>query len=146
MPHGKLRTRYWFILGRDTRPFSRSYCREPLKPPWRRSAEKGSDRQHIREETFRDSLTSWPGEWARVSCWHTLINLKWLSEHQTCVTFANIRWVSEMKSLKYLDCCNSYRHAGNDDGIVLYGLHQLNKAAVDHLQKKKKNYICFWQS
>lgn len=41
----------------------------------------------------------------------------------------------------YLDCSDSYRHAGNDDGIILYDVHQLMKAAINPLQKKKKKEL-----
>lgn len=43
-----------------------------------------------------------------------------------------------MKGVMYLDCGDSYGHAGNDGGVFLYDAHQLTKAAVNHLQKKKK--------
>lgn len=46
-----------------------------------------------------------------------------------------------MKGVMYLDCGDSYGHAGNDGGVFLYDAHQLTKAAVNHLQKKRKKEI-----
>lgn len=45
----------------------------------------------------------------------------------------------------YLKCGDSYRHAGNDEGIFLYDSYYLIKAAANFLHKKTKNIynICY---
>lgn len=120
-----------------TRPYFRCACREPLKPPWRRSAEKGNNSQHLRDETFRNS---WPESMTlRVLQTYANIIKMYIYNPIFCESAKWKVWCTSIAAIPMATPAMMMEFSS----MMLTSLPR-QPSTISKKKKKKRNSICFW--